>query len=359
MLSLGLGLTVLVATALIEGNLQNQIGQRIPKDAPAFFVVDLQPDQVEPFRARLQAQNVQRVEQVPMLRGRIAKIAGTPVRELAIPQNARWAVESDRGLTYAATLPEGSQVVAGKWWPADYKGPPLISFDAGLAQAFGIGVGDTITVNILGRDVEARIANLRRIDWGTLAINFTFIFAPGTLEKAPQTWLATVYAAGNVEETAYRTITDAFANVTVVRVKDALETASQILGNIGLAARVVGVVGIVAGLLVLAGAMLATQRRRVHDTVVMKVLGATSGRVLGVFSYEFAALGLVTALAATGVGTLAAWLVVQFVMALDWTFLPEVALVTAFGAMILTLAFGLAGALSALRQRPLGLLRNE
>jgi len=359
MLSLGLGLTVLVATALIEGNLQNQIGKRLPKDAPAFFVVDLQPDQVERFRDELRTQHVQRVDQVPMLRGRISKITGKPVRELAIPQNARWAVESDRGLTYASTLPEGSQVVAGKWWPADYSGPALISFDAELARAFGIGVGDTITVNILGRDVDATIANLRRIDWGTLAMNFTFIFAPGTLEKAPQTFLATVYAKGDTEEAAYKAITDEFTNVTVVRVKDALEIAAQILGNIGLAARVVGVVGIVAGLLVLAGAMLATQRRRVHDTVVMKVLGATSGRVLRVFTYEFAALGLVTALAATGVGTLAAWLVVRFVMALDWAFQPEVAVITAFGAMILTLAFGLAGAVSALRQRPLGLLRNE
>ncbi|HJQ60599.1 MAG TPA: FtsX-like permease family protein [Vineibacter sp.] len=359
MLSLGLGLTVLVATALIEGNLQNQIGQRLPKDAPAFFVVDLQPDQVEPFRALLRQRDVPRVEQVPMLRGRISKIAGTPVRELAIPPHARWSVESDRGLTYAATLPEGSQVVAGKWWPANYQGKALISFDVELARAFGVGVGDTITVNILGRDVDAEIANLRKIDWGTLGINFTFIFAPGTLEKAPQTFLATVYAKGAAEEAAYRAITDAFPNITVVRVKDALETAAQILGNIGLAARVVGVVGIVAGLLVLAGAMLATQRRRVHDTVVMKVLGATRGRVLSVYAYEFAALGLVTALAATAVGSVAAWLVVRNVMNLDWTFQPDVAVITAFGAMALTLAFGLAGAIVALRQRPLGLLRNE
>ncbi|MCW5581952.1 MAG: ABC transporter permease, partial [Luteimonas sp.] len=240
MLSLGLGLTVLVAVALIEGNLQNQISQRLPRDAPAFFVVDLQPDQVEHFRSLLQAQHVPRIEQVPMLRGRIARIAGTPVREMAVPPNARWAVDSDRGLTYAASLPEGSRVVAGQWWPADYRGPALISFDADLAAAFGIGVGDTITVNILGRDVEAKIANLRKIDWGTLALNFTFIFAPGTLEKAPQTYLATVYARGDSEEAAYRAITDNFANVTVVRVKDALETASQILGNFGLAARAVG-----------------------------------------------------------------------------------------------------------------------
>ncbi|QQS15109.1 MAG: ABC transporter permease [Rhodospirillales bacterium] len=361
MLSLGLGLTVLVATALVEGNLQNQLGKRIPKDAPAFFVVDIQPDQIGPFAALVGAQTgVTRLDKVPSLRGRIVRIAGRPVSEVAVPANARWAVDGDRGLTYAAALPEGSRVVAGEWWPADYRGPPLISFDAELAAAFGVGVGDTITLNVLGRDVEARIANLRRIDWTSLSLNFTFVFAPGALERAPQTFLATVYAREPAaEEAVYKAVTDRFANVTVVRVKDALETAGKILGNIGLAARAVGVVGIAAGLLVLAGAILATQRRRVHDTVVMKVLGATRARILGVYALEFAALGLVTALAATAAGTLAAWLVVRLVMGLEWVFLPSVAVITAAVAVGLTLAVGLAGALAALRQRPLAILRNE
>ncbi len=162
MLSLGLGLTVLVATALIEGNLREQITQRIPNDAPAFFFVDIQSSQMADFEKAIAAiPGAGRSDKVPSLRGRIVKIGGKPVSEIAVPSDARWAVEGDRGVTYSATPPEGSRIVAGEWWPADYRGPQLISFDENLARQFGIGLGDTITVNVLGRDIEAKIASLR------------------------------------------------------------------------------------------------------------------------------------------------------------------------------------------------------
>ena len=360
MLSLGLGLTVLVATSLVEGNLRDQLARRIPADAPAFFFVDIQSSQMPAFEQAIAAiPGAGAVDKVPSLRGRIARIAGEPVARHAVAANGRWAVEGDRGVTYAATPPEGSRIVAGEWWPPDYRGPQLISFDADLAQAFGVGLGDTITLNVLGRDIDARIASLRRIEWTTLAINFVFVFSPGILDKAPHTFLATVKATPAAEDAVFKVVTDRFPNVTVIRIRDAIATVSDVLGNIGLATRVIGLLSIVAGLLVLAGAMLATQRRRVHEAVVMKVLGATRARIAGIFAWEFAFLGLATAVAALGVGTLGAWLVVRRLMGLDWTFMPGVAVAVAVGAMALTLAFGLAGTLAALRQRPLALLRNE
>jgi putative ABC transport system permease protein len=360
MLSLGLGLTVLVATALIEGNLREQLTRRIPSDAPAFFFVDIQSTQIAEFEKTIAAiPGAGTLDKVPSLRGRIVKIGGKPVSEINVPSEARWAVEGDRGVTYAATPPEGSRIVAGQWWPADYRGPQLISFDEALARAFGLGLGDTITVNVLGRDIEATIASLRRIEWTTLAINFVFVYSPGVLDKAPHTFLATVKAKPDAEDAIFTAVTDHFPNVTVVRIRDAIQTAADVLGNIGLASRVIGFLSILAGVLVLAGAMLATQQRRVHEAVVMKVLGATRARIAGIFAWEFAALGLATALAALGVGTAAAYFVISRLMGLDWTFLPAVAVAVALGATALTLAFGLAGTLSALRQRPLALLRNE
>ncbi len=360
MLSLGLGLTVLVATALIEGNLREQLTRRIPSDAPAFFFVDIQSTQMPAFEKALAAiPGAGSLDKVPSLRGRIVKIGGKPVSEVAVPSDARWAIDGDRGITYSATPPEGSRIVAGEWWPADYRGPQLISFDEALANAFGIGLGDSITVNVLGRDIEAKIASLRRIEWTTLSINFVFVYSPGVLDKAPHTFLATIKSTPQAEDTIYSTVTDQFPNVTVVRIRDAIETAAGVLANIGLATRVIGFLSILAGVLVLAGAMLATQQRRVHEAVVMKVLGATRARIAGIFAWEFAALGLATALAALGVGTVGAYLVVRRLMGLDWTFLPTVAVAVALGAMALTLAFGLAGTLAALRQRPLALLRNE
>lgn len=360
MLSLGLGLTVLVATALIEGNLREQITQRIPKDAPAFFFIDIQSTQLAEFEQTVASvPGAGTLEKVPSLRGRIVKIGGKPVSEAKVPSEARWAVDSDRGVTYSAVAPAGSTIVAGEWWAPDYRGPQLVSFDAELARNFGLGIGDTITVSILGRDIEARIASLRRIEWTTLSINFVFVFSPGVLDRAPHTLLATIKATPEAEDAIFRNVTDKFPNVTVVRIRDAVETAAGVLGNIGLASRVIGMLSIVAGILVLAGAMLATQRRRVHEAVVMKVLGATRARIAGIFAWEFAALGLATAVAALGIGTLGAWLVVRRLMNLEWTFLPVVAVAVALGAMALTLAFGMAGTLTALRQRPLALLRNE
>ncbi|MBM3646871.1 MAG: FtsX-like permease family protein [Alphaproteobacteria bacterium] len=360
MLSLGLGLTVLVATALIEGNLNEQLTRRIPSDAPAFFFVDIQSSQIDAFEKAIAAiPGAGPLDKVPSLRGRIVALGGKPVAEIAVPSDVRWAVDGDRGVTYSARPPEGSRLVAGEWWPTDYRGPQLVSFDEALARAFGLGLGDSITVNVLGRDIEAKITSLRRIEWTTLAINFVFVFSPGVLDKAPHTFLATVKSTPQAEDAIFKTVTDQFPNVTVVRIRDAVETAAGVLANIGLASRVIGLLSILAGVLVLAGAMLATQQRRVHEAVVMKVLGATRARIAGIFAWEFAALGLATAVAALGVGTLGAFLVVRRLMNLEWTFLPVVAVAVAVGAMALTLAFGLAGTLAALRQRPLALLRNE
>ena len=358
MLSLGLGLTVLVATSLVQGNLQDQLARRIPADAPAFFFVDIQSSQIAAFEQAIAAiPGAGSVDKVPSLRGRIVKIAGQPVASHAVAANGSWAVEEgDRGLTYAATPPEGSRIVAGEWWPPDYHGPQLISFDADLARDFGVGIGDTITLNVLGRDIDAKIASLRRIEWTTLAINFVFVFSPGILDKAPHTFLATVKATPAAEDAVFKAVTDQFPNVTVIRIRDAIATVSDVLGNIGLATRMIGLLSIVAGLLVLAGAMLATQRRRVHEAVVMKVLGATRARIAGIFAWEFAFLGLATALAALGVGTLGAWLVVRRLMGLDWVFMPGVAVAVAVGARWRSpLAFGLAGT----TWRPCGSVRSR
>ena len=172
-----------------------------------------------------------KLEKVPSLRGRIVKIGGEPVNQMKVPADARWAVDGDRGVTYSATPPEGSRLVAGQWWPPDYRGPQLVSFDAELARAFGIGVGDTITVNVLGRDIEAKIASLRRIEWQTLSINFVFVFSPGLLDKAPHTFLATVKATPEAEEQIFKDVTDRFPNVTVVRIRDAIQTASRGAGQ--------------------------------------------------------------------------------------------------------------------------------
>jgi putative ABC transport system permease protein len=358
-LSLGLGFTVLVVIALIQGNLARQLREQLPDVAPTFFFIDIQSDQVAEFDTLLAAQpGVGQVRRVPSLRGRIVKVGHLSAEQAEVAPEARWALGSDRGLTYAATPPAGSRIVAGSWWPADYAGPPLISFDAQLAQGMGLGVGDTLTINILGREVEARIANLRAIDWTTLGINFTLIFAPGTLEGAPQTHIATAQVAPGAEDAVERAVTQRFANVSSIRIKDALATVDRMLGHIGTAARATAAITLLAGILVLAGAVIASHRRRVYDAVVLKVLGARRRNVIGAFALEFSLIGTATAVIAAIVGALAAWLLMRLYMRVEFTLLPGTVAATAVGAAVAVVLLGLVGTWRALGQKPAPLLRN-
>jgi putative ABC transport system permease protein len=358
-LSLGLGLALLVAIALIQGNLVRQVAERLPGEAPAFFFIDIQPDQAAEFeRVARTVPGVGAVERVPALRGRITRVAGVPADEAPVSPDRRWVLRGDRALTYAARLPRGTRIVEGEWWPGDYAGPPLVSLEREAAAGLGLKLGDSIAVNVLGREVEARIASLRQVDWGTLGLNFVLIFAPGTLEAAPHSFIATVKASGAAEDAVWRAVTDRFPNVTAIRMKEVLEQVDDILGRIGIAVRAAASVTLAAGVLVLAGAIVSGHRRRVREAVILKVLGATRADVLKALVAEYALLGLVAAAIAALVGWLAAWIVVAKVMGADWVALPGTVALAALGGVAVTVALGLAGTWRALSQKPAPILRR-
>lgn len=359
-LSLGLGLTVLVAISLIEGNFRREVQDTIPKDAPAFFFVDIQQDQVEDFRATvLSVPGTGRLEMVPNLRGRITAVNGTEAEKALVNREHAWVLNGDRGITYQAEPPEGDVVTAGAWWPKDYQGPPKLAIYKDVADAFGIGPGARLTVNILGRDIEAEVAVVRDLDFRNVGINYTVVFAPGTLEAAPQTFVATLHTSAEAEPVVQRAVAAKYANITMVRVKDALDTVNSIITNIGMAVRVTAAVTLLAGTLVLAGAIAAGHKRRVYDAVVLKVLGATRGTVLRAFLLEYGLLGLITAAVAGALGTLTAWAVLTQVMDIEWSFMPLAVAGTALLCTAITLTLGFIGTWRALGQPAAPLLRND
>jgi putative ABC transport system permease protein len=358
-LSLGIGLTVLVAVAMVEGNLAHEVENRLPEAAPAFFFIDIQPDQLAGFAAIVRSTPGARFDAEPMMRGRIIRLNGVPVEQAAVRPGARWALRGDRGLTYSADLPQGARLAAGNWWPPDYHGPPLVSFDAELARGMGLKVGDTLTVNLLGREITARIANLRRIDWQRLGINFAIVFAPGTLEHAPQTDLCAVYLPPAEENGLVRRVTAQFPNVSAIPVREALAAVDRVVGAIGAAIGLVALVAVAAGALVLGGAVAAGHQRRVYDAVVLKVLGATRGMILAGFLVEYGLLGVSSALLAGALGSLAGAFVVVRLIRIDWVLLPSPLLWTLGLAMLLTLTIGFAGTWRALGAKPAAYLRNE
>ena len=359
-LSLGVGLSVLVAVALIEGNLNRQINERLPDEAPAFFFVDIQSAQVAGFdETVLGVAGTSGLQRVPTLRGRIVGIGGVPVEEVKIAPGSQWAVRGDRALTYAAIPAKGTNIIAGQWWQKDYRGPPVISLDAGLARGFGVGLGDTLTLNVLGREIEAKITSLREIDWRTLRFDFAIIFAPGTLEGAPHTHIAAVKAPVAIEDAVEKAVSTRYANISPIRVRQALEAAARILAGVGAAVRGSAGITILAGALVLAGTIAAARRRRIYDSVVYKVLGATRGLVLRAYLLEYGILGLATGLIAAAIGSLTAWAVVVHLMRMEWTYLPDIAALTVLTCVIITIAVGFAGTWRVLGQKAAPYLRNE
>jgi putative ABC transport system permease protein len=360
LLSAGLGLSTLAAVALIQGNMQHQIQEQLPSDAPSFFFIDIQNDQLPRFEAIVRAQpGVQDMHQVPSLRARIVAVKGVPAEQAVTTPETAWALRGDRGLTYAATPPEGTKLVGGTWWPRDYDGPPLVSFDAALAKGWHIGIGDIIRVNVLGRDIDLKIANFRDIAWQSLSINFFMVASPGLLAHAPHAHIATVRIADAGQGALLRAVTDALPNVTGIRVEDVLSAIAALLDQVAAALTATGALTQVAGTFVLVGAVAAGQRRRMREAVILRTLGATRAQIRSAWLTEFGLVGLVAGVIAAIVGSAASYGVTHYIMHTDWIFLPVTLIYTLAGALALMLLFGYAGTAAALRARPAPLLRNE
>lgn len=359
-LSLGLGLTVLVIIALIQRNFSENIAKAAAEDAPAFFFLDIQDDQLEEFLKIAKATpDVGKVKTTPILRGRIAALNGVPAEDALVDEGESWLIRGDRGFTYMTEQPEYGEIIAGEWWPPGYDGPPIVSVAEDVQQGFDVGVGDTITVNILGVDMAATIANIRAIDWGTFTMNFAVTFAPGSLEDAPASHIATVELPPERELELQRNLAAAMPNVTAIRVREMLATAADLLDTIATAVKAAASVTLLAGTFVLAGAVAAGRRRRIYDAVILKVLGVTKKRVLRVFLAEYGLLGVVTALAAAGMGTLLAYLVQTEIIDLPWHFDALTVALTVVVCAVITIMFGYAGTWRAMRAKAAPILRNR
>ncbi|MBL4667217.1 MAG: FtsX-like permease family protein [Sneathiella sp.] len=359
-LSMGLGLTLFVTVALIEGNLREQVQDQLPENAPAFFFIDIQNTQLDQFVKTAEGvDGVSDVNHVPNLRGRIVRVNEVPAAQVKVSSDVKWVLRGDRGLTYAKEVPVNATIVAGDWWPDDYAGEPLISLSEDAALGMDIGVGDKMTINVMGREITAKIANLRKVDWSTLAINFVIVFDHNTLAAAPHSHLATAKAPDKSEADLFRAITGKFPNISVVRMKEALQAVAKILEQLSSAVTATASVTLVSGVLVLAGAFAAGHRKRVYDSVILKVLGATRRDIFKIFLLEYALLGLVTALIAASAGWLGAYMVITNVLEAKWTNLPLTVIGTVVISVGVTILFGLFGSWRALGEKPAPILRSE
>jgi putative ABC transport system permease protein len=354
-LSLGLGLSVLAAVGQIDGNLRQAIAGNLPDIAPSYFFVDIQQSQMEGYTKRLEDDPaVSRIDSAPMLRGVITQINGTPARDIA---GDHWVVRGDRGLTYAATASPSANITQGTWWDADYAGPPLISFATEEAEEIGLDLGDTLTINVLGRDITGTITNFQEVDFSTAGIGFILTMNPSALQGAPHTFISTVYAEPEAEAAILRDLATAYPNITAIRVRDAIDRVADVLGGLAAATSYGAAATLLTGFLVLIGAAAAGADARTYEAAMLKTLGASRRMIAASFILRAALLGLAAGTVALLAGTLGGWAVSTYVMETEYNVIWPSALLIIAGGIAATVIAGLGFARRALVARPARVLR--
>ncbi len=354
-LSLGLGLTVLATIGQVDGNLRNAIARDLPELAPSFFFVDIQKDQMPAFQTYLDDHaQVSKVESAPMLRGVITRINDKPARDVA---GDHWVIRGDRGVSYATEMPQNTTLTAGTWWDANTTNGPEISFAAEEAAEIGLMLGDTMTVNILGRDITATVTSLREVDFSSAGMGFVIVMNAQALAGAPHSFIATVYAEANAEADILRDISASAPNITAIHVRDAVDRVSDLVGQLANATTYGAGAILLTGLLVIIGAAAAGQEGRTYEAVVLKTLGATRAQVLTSFAQRAALLGAAAGFVALFVGLLAAWAVMTFVMEGRFEVIWSSALLVLGTGLLANLVAGLLFALPSLATRPARVLR--
>lgn len=358
--ALGLGLSIFAALAVIESSLSAEIRRALPANAPDLVVFDAPKESIKAIRAAVDGQaRGSHINAAPSLRGPVTAVRGVPVSQLRNIPPGTWVLQGDRGLTYSDAPPEGNEVVAGRWWSKGYQGPPLVSMDADQAKNLGLRIGDTITVAVLGADIEAKIANLRSLDFRRATLQYMFVYNEAALKDAPFSWVVTVSLSDKAREAAVRrALARAVPTASVIGVRETVTRVNGVLNQVLLAVRAAAGAAIAAGLAVLVGALAAQARRRAYEATLLKVLGGTRGQVLRAGAIEYGALGLSVALIALALGTGAGALILRRV--LDLPFAPawgQVAL-TVTGGAALVLCAGLFASWRTLGARPAAILRS-
>lgn len=367
-LSLGAGLTLLTAVALAGASLKAELDERLPGVSPAFFVLDVGKGDLDDFKRAVEAEAPgTRIETTPMLRGRITALNGVGVDARPAKPGTEWALSGDRGISFAAEVPKGSKVVAGTWWSAEPpagEAPAEVSLDSGLARDLDLKVGDSITVNVLGRDITARVSNLRDVDWESMGLSFVMLFPPRVLAGAPYHLVAALTLpegrAGPAQEAGLeRVLSRRFPSMTPIRVKAAIEAFKEVVGRLMTGIEVAGAFTLVLGTLVLAGAFGAARRRRLLQTVILKALGATRGRILLAHALEYAVLALAATLGAVVLGSIAAYLVAWKVLETPFVIAPGAVVQSLLIALMVVGGLGLASTFTLLRKGTTEALRAE
>lgn len=369
-LSVGIGVTVIVAIVVVEASLMRQIHDNLPTEAPSFFFIDIQRDQRDAF-ARFFTDRHLPVELTPIARVRLQAVGDQAVSAMKFEGRPdAWYFQREYAVTVQTSLPKGNRIIAGRWWDdGAAREQPLVSVEQEAAQHLGVTVGSTLTFDVQGRAVTATVASLREVNWGSLTTNFFVIFSPGALDETAMTTIATVRipssgkaasdTAASEDVTIQRAVVAAFPNVTAVNIRYVLDAIGSVLTRLGRVVRLMALFTVAAGLLVLAGAIATSRYRRLREAVILKTLGATRGVIVRIFAVEYACLGATAGLIGAALASLLAFVLLHFFLDQPWSLEPVRLAAGALGAALLTILTGFLASYRLLGRKPLAVLRQE
>lgn len=364
--ALGLGVTVVLATRIVQERLAGQLGDEVPTSAPTAFLIDIQSRQWESLRAELIESGAEGIDSAPIVVGRLAEIDGRRLEEIADPTTRpgdweegrrRWALTREQRITYRADLPAGNELVEGELWTDP--GRAEVSVEEEFARQLGVGVGSSLVIDVQGVPLEFAVTSLRRVEWRTFGINFFLLAEPGVLDDAPQSLLATARLAAGREQAVQDRLAARFPNVTMINVRQILDKVASVIDRIGKGVRFLGLFTVAAGILILGGAVSATTARRAREVAVLKTLGMTRADVVAVFSLEYALVGAVAGAIGCVGAALLAWAVLVHGMEIDWRWPWGTLAAGLLLSVLLSVLAGLAASRGALARRPVEVLRGE
>ena len=356
-LSIGIGLSVLSSIGQIGGNIRTSIQQDLPDVAPSYFFIDIQKSQMPEFRQIMETdKDVTSFDEAPMIRGIISRINGMPAKEYA---GDHWVLRGDRGLTYSSKPLERSKITEGVWWEPGYEGPAQISFAEEEGREMGLSLGDKLTVNIMGRDINATITSFRDVDFSTAGIGFIMSMNPHALQNAPHSFISTVYADPKAEAELLRKVASKFPNITAVRIKEAIAQVSNILSSISSVVLYGATTTILTGFLVLVGTAASTEKARKYEAAILKALGASTASIIFSFAFRSILLGGVAGAVALLIGVVGAWAVCSYVMGTEYTIMWLNAFAVVLGGIFANVFASLYFSLRAMRASTSSVLRSE
>jgi len=356
-MAVGLGAFLVIAVQSLQSNLLDEFDLTRRGNLPNMYLLDVQKDQVEGVRRLVAEATGGGAELIPTLRARIVAVGGRAL-DLDAPdlRRERGRLGREYVVTYRPRLEYNETVIDGQFWDETPSAEAEISVEEGMRGVAGIDLGETVTFDILGRKITARVTSVRRVDWRNSRTGFLVLFRPGALDDAPQTFIGGI--DGPVTEPArarfQRALLDAYPNVSIIDVADIVRGVNRILSNITLAVSFVGGFVFLCGVLILVGSVAMTKFQRVYESAVLRTLGAKRKTLLAILVGEYGLLGLVAAAA-----NALSYAVARYVFDIQWAFAPAVNLAGVASTVLLVCAVGALSSLDVLTRKPLSILRSN